>query len=199
MTVASPLCTSEDEPAALACSGELARRSGDTLFLRRGPAESLFVNNPADDDQHVEFGYRGRLDSTLHVIEVRTYESVFASLFDSRSGRGMAVAGTPVASKSGKWLVATALSLDVCEGENTIQIMRTTDTLPVVEWTWRSEQCGSDAAWGPEDPRWISDDSIEITRVENVPQADKAADRAFTKYPRRKVLLVRSGASWAFR
>ena len=198
-SVVSPLCTSEDEAAALACSGELARRSGDTLFVRRGAGDSLFVSNPADGDQHVDYIYRGRLSPTLHVVEVRTYESGFASLFDGRTGRGMAVAGVPVPSTSGKRMVAVSLDLDDCEGENAIQILRTTDGLPAVEWTWRSEKCGADATWGPESPRWIGDDSLEVVRVENVPAAEKAADRAFTQYPRRKVMVVRGAAGWEFR
>ncbi len=199
------MCTSEDEPAALACSGELARRSGDTLFVRAGAGgvgggESLFVSNPVDGDQHVDFVYRGRLSANLHVVEVRTNESAFASLFDGRTGRGMAVVNVPVASKSGQRLVAASLSLDVCEGSNAVQIFRMTDTLPVVEWTWRSEKCGADAEWGPEDPRFVGggDDTVELTRVSNVPAASRAADRSFTRYPRRQVLVVRSGGGWGY-
>ena len=193
------ICTRDSEPPAFACSGGLARRAGDTLFIRTASAESAFVDRPADDEQHVEFHYAGRITPKLHVISGRGYETVFTLVFDEKSGKSDGVPGIPVVSPDGARLVSVSIDLDVCEGSNLIWISRMTDALPEAEWKWRSEECGSDAQWGPEDARWISADTIELTRVENVSAAQKRANLPYDKYPHRRIRLVHQDTGWVFR
>lgn len=189
------------ESDALGCSGGLARRAGDTLFIRTGGGEKTFVTDPTDAEQHVEYRYEGRIASRLHAIFVHGYESVGERLVDNEDGSEVSLPGPPVLSPDGNRLVAVSLSLDACESQSKIAIWPVREggiTAGAPEWTWTPKECGDQSEWGPDNPKWISPDTLELTRIDNISREAKRKDPPLEKYPHRQILLVRRDTAWVF-
>jgi hypothetical protein len=78
----SVVCTDSVEARAFACSGQAARRVGDTLFLRlTAGRDTAFINNPTSEAPG-EFRYLGRIGhAAFHLVKESGHETSESWIF----------------------------------------------------------------------------------------------------------------------
>jgi hypothetical protein len=194
-------CTDAVEAKAFECSGGMARRNGDTLFVRSAAGtEETFLN---DNKTEAPGGYRykGRIGRRgYHVIEQSGFESYPAyDLVSPVTGRRVTLNEPPVLSPDSARVVSAIQDDDwtncgVERGEPELRVWRLDDSIPVVELTLTPFDCRQNTGWGPTRPRWRSPDTVDFQR--NDAEFRDSAGYVVRSQRARPILAVFDGRSW---
>lgn len=136
------------ETALLQASHGRATRHGDVLTLH--PSQTPAIRLPDDvsgcADGPAENCHRYALTAeapVAHAFVVTNflYEGAVTSLFDSRTGRQLSLAGTPVFSPDGERFLVAPFDLENDTGPNNLEIWRREGDGAVLEWAhlWKQE------------------------------------------------------------
>lgn len=149
---------------------EVATRSGETLTLRLTSGRSLtFTNNPETGEEYRSVEFRGVIPGKPFALLMQGFlEGGFFSLIHLGTGEDTRVDNPPVFSPDGQWLFSSSIDLEAGFFPNRVAIHRVTSTgAPLV---WEMEDYMME--WGPENTRWVDNQTLTYTKVSRVYQDD---------------------------
>lgn len=149
---------------------EVATRSGETLTLRLASGRTLtFVDNPETGEEYRSNEFRGVIPGKPFALVMQGFlEGGFYSLVHLGTGEETRLDNPPVFSPDGQWLFSTSVDLEAGFFPNRVAIHRVTSTgAPLV---WEMEDYMME--WGPEDTRWVDNQTLTYTKVSRVFQDD---------------------------
>lgn len=173
-------CYDSVESLAIACSGGVARRVGDTLFIRLDDGrDKLFVTGH-DGEAPGGYQYYGHLTrQRLQVVESNGHETYPEKLYlDTRSGQTETIGEELFMSPDSSRVLAMAIDWNNCAegGGGYLSIWKITDALPDLEWHLQTFDCGKNAGWGARDVSWRGSDTVVFQRSD-FPAAVATSDR----------------------
>ena len=191
-------CYDSVEARALACSGGVARRVGDTLFVRLEDGhEKLFLNGE-EGEAPGGYQYYGHLaHSPLHIIESNGHETYPEKLFlDTRSGESETLGEVLVISPDSSRVLASASDWGNCTegGGGYLAVWRMTDSLPALEWHLQTFDCRT-SGWGATNLRWHGRDTIAFEQSDAHTAATTSSASPTTQHSR-PMLLVYGADGW---
>jgi hypothetical protein len=193
-------CWASVEYRAIECSGQTARRSGDTLYVRLAGGRDL----PFVDDQTSEapggYHYVGRIPQPpLHVVQQYGHESPPSWIFvNERTGRSVVANDEPVISPdSSRFVTAAQPDWNNCTERDhpSLDVWRFTDTVPVLEWRFDPWNCRRQVGWGPTNPHWHGPDTLEFVGNEEIIR-DTAAKEPIVQRRMWPVVAVHGRIGW---
>jgi hypothetical protein len=194
-------CIDSVETRAVACSGQTARRAGDTLFVRlETGGEIIFVDDPASEAPG-GYHYAGRIGrAAFHLVESYGHETPPVWIFiNARTGRQVGAPDKPIVSPDKMRFVTASESWNNCAelDHPRLEVWRLTDTLPALEWRLDPWSCRTQTGWGPTDPQWAGSDTLRFTRNDMEFPKPVAADTSSQPiYHTRPLLAVRDHNGW---
>ena len=198
-TAAAPACYDSVESRAIACSGGVARRVGDTLFIRLDDGrDKLFVTGH-EGEAPGGYQYYGHVARPrLQIVESNGHESYPEKLYvDTRSGRMETIGEELLISPDSSRVLASASDWANCAEGNGgyLSIWEMTDTLPRLEWHMQTFDCGKNGGWGASGIGWRGRDTIYFQRSDSLTSATFATTSQNSLRTHR-TLLVHDGSGW---
>jgi hypothetical protein len=199
--VSSLICIDTiSEKHALECSGQTARRVGDTLFVRlRTGHDTTFVDTKGEAPGG--FRYAGRIaGGAFHLIESYGHESYPQWIVASdQSGHRIVAPELPVFSPDSARFATGGSAWDNCSESNgvNLEVWRMTDTMPVVEWRVVTQGCKDrNRGWGATELHWRSPDTLEFVRNEFVRRDTSSIVWGSPERRRQAMRAVRDQGGW---
>lgn len=154
---------------------EVATRSGETLTIRLTSGRTVtFTNNPEVGEEYRSSEFKGVIPGKPFALVMQGFlEGGFFSLIHLGTGEDTRLDNPPVFSPDGQWLFSTSIDLEAGFFPNRVAIHRVTSTgAPLV---WEMEDYMME--WGPEDTRWVDNQTLTYTKVSRTFQEDGTEQR----------------------
>lgn len=189
-----------DETRAIACSGQTARRTGHTLFVRLESGREMAFVDDTGGEAPGGFHYAGRIAlGAFQLIESWGHESYPQWIvLSARTGRSVIASDVPLLSPDSRRYATGGPAWENCAegGGATLDVWRLMDTLPLLEWRVVTQDCKNPLYWGASNLRWRSPDTLEFTRNDKLVVHAGGNPPDSAEYLTRPALAVRDDHGW---
>jgi hypothetical protein len=170
------------DSAAILAASSIARRHGDSLFIRlRSGGARVLVDNPIDDRGAIAYRFRGQIARPFLLFQLGLYEDELYLIMNDSSGNQIEIDGPPVFSRNSRRFVTA--TPEESHFDTRLCVWCLTDSVPVVEWSIEPKE------WWPRRARWLNDSTVEFESVNLESKHSANASRQ---------LVLRNGR-WALR